>query len=271
MNIIQSFGTHNTTLKTNRKIKYIVIHFTAGTNSNRGAALNTASWFRDPRSGGSADFIVDDELFVQYNPDIANRYCWAIGGDIYTIKYTTEAAKFYNICTNANSISIEICSSKNNKGSLIDTDTDWYFTDAVVNNAVELTKYLMGVYDIDADHVIMHHHVTGKICPNPWVVNQSKLSGWYDFKKRISTNEVEDDDDMIRYERLSDINDKLFHGVIDDLMTAKIIAGDGSDPTGNNDVIDLSKDMVRILIFEYRAGVYDEALIKAGLNPDRYK
>lgn len=83
---------------------------------------------------------------------------------------------------------------------------------------------------------------------------------------------TEEDDKVVRYERLSNIPaSNNFRAIVDDLMTAGVIAGDGSDPDGNNDVIDLSHDMVRMLIFNYRAGVYDEALRAAGVDPDRYK
>ncbi|MEL7567521.1 MAG: hypothetical protein AAGU27_21955 [Dehalobacterium sp.] len=41
-------------------------------------------------------------------------------------------------------------------------------------------------------------------------------------------------------------------------MNAGIISADGSDPAGNNDVIDVSHDQVRSLIFEYRGGALIE-------------
>lgn len=79
----------------------------------------------------------------------------------------------------------------------------------------------------------------------------------------------EDKTDMVRYERLSDIPDNWDkagnpRATIELLMNAKILAGDGSDPEGNNDVIDLSHDMVRALIFEYRGGAFDRKLIAQG-------
>lgn len=77
---------------------------------------------------------------------------------------------------------------------------------------------------------------------------------------------------MIRYNKLKDTPENCnFRAIGNNLMTAGVIGGDGSDPTGNNDVIDLSHDMVRMLIFEWRAGVYDEALEAAGLDPNEYK
>ena len=84
MQITKKTGTHATTSSPNRNIKYLVYHYTAGVSSKKGKALGTADWFANPKAGGSADFIVDDELIVQYNPDPKNRYCWAVGGSKYS-------------------------------------------------------------------------------------------------------------------------------------------------------------------------------------------
>ena len=73
---------------------------------------------------------------------------------------------------------------------------------------------------------------------------------------------------MNQYHKLSDIpNEWGAQDIIKTLMDAQIIKGDGSDPTGNGDVIDLSHDQVRSLVFEYRGGAFDRALIAAGLQP----
>ena len=143
LNIINMTSTHNTTYSQNRKIEYIVLHYTAGTSSKAGTAANTANYFKTTTRQSSADFIVDDENIVQYNGDIKNRYCWSVGGSKYTKKYTSESGKYYGICKNSNSISIEMCSNKTNSKTLNAEDTDWYLTEKTVNNAVELTKYLI--------------------------------------------------------------------------------------------------------------------------------
>ena len=185
INIIQSNGTNCTTYSANRPIKYIVLHYTAGVQSTKGSALATANWFRNPNAGGSADFIVDDVDIIQYNGDIKNRYCWAVGGSKYTTLTTSESATFYNKATNQNCISIEICSNKKNKALRNATDKVWYFTDASVKNAVKLTRYLMKKYNIDINNVIAHFHITGKICPNPWCVDESRLKEWKSFKNQV--------------------------------------------------------------------------------------
>lgn len=78
--------------------------------------------------------------------------------------------------------------------------------------------------------------------------------------------DTEEDDEMIYYAKLSDVPEK-FRPTIDKLMTAGIIQGDGSDPTGNGDVINLSHDAVRTLVFVYRGGGFDAKLQATGLTP----
>ena len=74
------------------------------------------------------------------------------------------------------------------------------------------------------------------------------------------------EDKPMTYKYLKDIPEK-FRPIINDLMTAGIIQGDGSDQTGNGDVIDLSHDQVRTLVFVYRGGGFDRKLRAAGLIP----
>lgn len=78
--------------------------------------------------------------------------------------------------------------------------------------------------------------------------------------------ETKEEDDVTRYTYLKDIPDK-FRPTIEKLMDAGIIQGDGSDPTGNGDVIDLSHDQVRTLVFDYRGGAFDRKLVAMGLEP----
>ena len=74
----------------------------------------------------------------------------------------------------------------------------------------------------------------------------------------------DEEDNVVRYTYLKDIPDK-FRPIINDLMTAGIIQGDGSDPTGNGDVINLTHEQVRTLVFVYRGGGFDRKLAAKGL------
>ena len=186
INIIQKTSTHNTTKINNRNIEWIVLHYTAGTSSTRGAAQNTASYFSTTSNQASADFIVDDETIVQYNPDPKNYFCWAVGGSKYSNKTTSLSGQYYGQCKNNNSINIEMCSRKLNTASLTVTDDDWYLTKDTQDNAVKLTKYLMTLYNIPLNHVIMHHQVTGKQCPQPWCKNEAALENWRNFLNAVN-------------------------------------------------------------------------------------
>lgn len=67
------------------------------------------------------------------------------------------------------------------------------------------------------------------------------------------------------YKYLKDVPEK-FRPTIEQLMDAGIIQGDGSDPTGNGDVINLTHEQVRTLVFVYRGGGFDRRLAAAGLE-----
>lgn len=177
------------TKSNSREIKYLVIHFTAGSSSASGKALAARNVFLN--RDASADFVVDDGTIVQVNPDPWNYYCWAVG----------DGKGKYGV-TNANSIHIEICSNLK-KGTTVKVPNHegWYFTDSSIDNAVKLSKLLIRKYNIPFENVIRHYDATRKLCPgiigwNPGVIynpqtgeKTQKNSGeekWIDFKKRLA-------------------------------------------------------------------------------------
>lgn len=188
-NIIKCTSTENTT-SCDRIPKYLVIHYTAGTSSKKGSALNIAKYFAKPTTKASADFIVDDVDIVQYNPNPNKYYCWSVGGSKYLSMTNSLGGKLYGIAKNTNCINIEMCSRKTNTKTLNATDKDWYFTKETEDNVIKLAKYLMDLYSIPIDNVITHNSVTGKICPNPYVLNEQSLQKWYEFKNRLSNTSV---------------------------------------------------------------------------------
>lgn len=195
IDIVKCSAFANTTAKSNRYIDYIVIHYTAGSTSRPGAAKNNAVMFADPSRGASADFIVDDSTIVQYNPDIKNRYCWHCGDNLWL---HSMGGKYYDSVGNYNSIGIEMCCTNPNWNKDEPANTKaWSFTDKVINNAVELVKYLMQTYNIDTDHVIRHYDVSGKPCPGVigWNEDSGNVTEWKHFKERISGGTTPKTDD----------------------------------------------------------------------------
>lgn len=150
------------------RIKYIVIHFVGAT----GGAEANCRYYASQRIGASAHYFVGFEGEIWQSVEDKN-IAWHCGAKSYK----------HPECRNANSIGIELC--VRNKGSQADTSRDWYFEDATVEAAVELTRELMDKYNVPADHIIRHYDVTGKICPNPYVYNHTKHT-WDAFKAALS-------------------------------------------------------------------------------------
>ena len=86
------------------------------------------------------------------------------------------------------------------------------------------------------------------------------------YRPHYAEENVEKEKNPVTYKYLKDIPEK-FRPIINDLMTAGIIQGDGSDPTGNGDIINLTHEQVRTLVFVYRGGGFDRKLRATGLIP----
>ena len=133
------------------KIKYIVWHYTGNDGDTDEA---NARYFKSYR-GVSAHYFVDDDSATMSVPDTYVAY--SVGGSRYKNYKQTGGAKYYKICTNANSISIELTDTKRDGKIMASNDT--------IENAIELTQMLMKKYNIPLGNVIRHFDVTGKSCP----------------------------------------------------------------------------------------------------------
>ena len=187
--------THITRL-TGRSIKYIAIHYTAGSTSRPGTARTTRTAFLSREA--SADFVVDDETIVQVSPNLDNYYCWSVGDK--KNKYS-GGGRLYGIATNRNTVSIEICSNLT-KGATaeIPNHDGWQFTPAALALAARLTRYLMALYDIPVERVVRHYDISGKPCPGvpgwnraPLYTTDGRTTGrtsnewkWDEWKKQLA-------------------------------------------------------------------------------------
>lgn len=154
-------------------IKYIVIHYVGAL----GGAKANCEYFAGAPRGASAHYFVGFDGEVWQSVLDANT-AWHCGGGLQG----SGGHTFHGKCTNSNSIGIEMCVRKVNKQRTGEMDKDWFFEEATIDATLELTRMLMDKYNIDADHVIRHYDVTGKICPNPFVVHEG---AWTDFKARL--------------------------------------------------------------------------------------
>lgn len=149
------------------KIKYIVVHYTASPNDT---AEGEAKYFKNNFIGASAHYFVDERSV--YRSVIDSDAAWHCGANVY----------YHGECRNDNSIGVELCCKKKNPTSRKAEDKDWYFDKGTVKNAAELIKYLMSEYEIPIENVVRHYDVTHKICPAPFVHNQSD---WERFKDML--------------------------------------------------------------------------------------
>jgi len=183
-------NTHITKAK-NREIKYIVIHYTAGTKSTAGSAKAERQVFLDREA--SADFVVDNETMLQVNPNPHDYYCWAVG----------DGKGKYGI-TNKDCVSIEICSTlKKGTSFKVPNHEGWSFTNQALYNALELTRILMSIYNIPIERVIRHYDASHKSCPG--------LLGWnpgtiYDPKTEKATKKKNTEEEWELFkQRLMDV------------------------------------------------------------------
>lgn len=141
------------------RIRYIVIHYTG----SLGTAEENCKFFAGGDRKASAHYFVGYEGEIWQSVEDAN-IAWHCGAKSYK----------HPECRNANSIGIELCTRKENTATLSAADRDWYFEDATVEAAVELTGYLMEKYNVPVENVLRHHDVTGKVCPAPYVHNETR-------------------------------------------------------------------------------------------------
>ena len=181
MKLLQKTSCKKTTAAPGRSIRYIVVHYTAGYTSAPGSAEKLADDFLGSDVPASADFIVDDGAAVRYNPDPANRYCWHCGD----MRADSHGGSQYRVCTDENSVAVELCSSNRIGAVTSANDPSYFLTDAVLTRAAELIADLMDTYRIDISHVVRHYDVSGKLCPGivGWNEDSGSAESWYAFRR----------------------------------------------------------------------------------------
>ena len=201
-------------------VRYIVMHYTA---NNGDTARNNCDYYH--RVGGlqaSAHYFVDEHGAMQSVRE--GDTAWHCGARAY----------WHPECRNGNSIGIEMCSRKRADGS-------YYILPETVANAAALAKDIMQRYGIDTDHVLRHYDVTGKRCPMPWVDDPAQWAAFLAMLTPQNTTVEEDDDDMVRYNKIEDVPDWA-----QDTVRALVDAGALGGVGGGN--LDLSMDMIRGLV-----------------------
>ena len=221
-------------------IRYLVYHYTG--NDGDTARVN-AIYYANATVKASAHYFVDDTEIVQSVPELFTA--WAVGGKKWSDCAQTGGGMMHGVVTNENSISIEMCDTVR--------DGKIMATEATLANAAALGRKLMALYAIPIDRVVRHFDVTGKHCPAYFM----EQTAWVAFKRWLS---VDEEGLMTRYNNLEEIKSCAPWAVdtVAKLIGAGAIRGSGvKDEQGNPADMDLSLDMLRLLVICDRLSAFD--------------
>ena len=147
-------------------ITWVVFHFTG---NDHDSSRNNASYFARYGDGNNrnagAHFFVDQKGEIWKSVPM-RLTAWAVGG---FVSNANGGAKYYQKCTNTNSISIELCDNASRDPSA-----------EQIKACKDLLKYIRKKCP-NAQKVCRHFDVSGKRCPER-MLDEKK---WANFKKAI--------------------------------------------------------------------------------------
>lgn len=174
MKIHKMISKYNSSDRGGEKIAYIVIHYVGEVSS----AKNNCIYFGGGDRQTSAHFFVDSEVWQCVK---TSRAAWHCGGGLQDTGRAyidgNKGATLHNICTNRNSIGIELCCEKRH-GEIVPTKE-------AIKAARPLVEHLMRTHDIPAARVVRHFDVTGKCCPNGYTGRKA----WAKLHKYLTGSE----------------------------------------------------------------------------------
>ena len=162
MTINKQYISKKNTNSAPNKPKYIVIHETDNFRNGANGLTHATAQFKGHLNTSVHFYCGDDGV---YQVADYTSSCWSIGKTYSNTRPIMDA-------TNYNVISVEIC-----------VNADGNYTIAR-DNAIALTKFLMGDLGITEDRVIRHYDAKGKYCPRKMMDDPSL---WVDFKNQIGS------------------------------------------------------------------------------------
>lgn len=180
--------------KNARAPEYVVVHFT-GSGGRGGSAIATyKDWLsREKSKRGNSHYIVDATgIYEGVDP---KKYACMFACAAKEHKQSTALFKGSRSCDhikvagNYNTINIEACSAKRTpvrKSPDQYMDPDFYFPNDTYRNLVELVAWLLDDFGIPLTNLIMHHQISGKLCPAMWCNSTEAYAGWDSFKEDVA-------------------------------------------------------------------------------------
>lgn len=210
-------------------IRAIVMHYTAN-SGQMATAKGNARYFEGGSEGrkASAHYVVD-EGNVAYECVPLDTVAWSVGDG--------NKGPFGKLVNNYNSVSIEMVSHTDAAGR-------YYIPMETQRHAAELYAQLLRQLP-NVKYVVRHYDVSLKRCPAPMIDE----AAWEEFKNLL------EEATEVRYEKLKDVNNSLYRATLEKLIGKGLLTGKSGE--GDERVIDLAEDNVRMLVILDRTGVFD--------------
>lgn len=219
MKINKNITTVNFKKAHKRKIEFVVLHYTAGKSDYDGAAYDNTRYFKDTYRGASAHYFVDcSDTIWQCVED--EHIAWHVGDN----NLKSHLAPYNRICTNSNSIGVEMVSGYKNGV--------YFISEKTFKNASELCAHLLKKYSIGADKLICHFDVTHKLCPMPFISGNKKNELWEKFVRDVEDRMEENINEVFK-----DIKGHWAEKYIEKLYDYGIVSGDGMGSYRPNDPV----------------------------------
>lgn len=145
-----------------KKIKGVVIHYTANPGTDAEANRNYFEGLKDGKTYSNGKYIYTSSNFIV-----------GLKGDIIQCIPVDEVAYASND-RNDDTLSIEVCHP----------DDTGKFTKKSYQALVKLTAWICSKYNLQKEDILRHYDITGKMCPKYYVENEDK---WEQFKEDVFT------------------------------------------------------------------------------------
>lgn len=211
-------------------ITAIVMHYTANTGQ-MATAKGNARYFEGGSEGrkASAHYVVD-EGNVAYECVPLDTVAWSVGDG--------NKGPYGKLVNNYNSVSIEMVSHTDAAGR-------YYIPIETQRHAAELYAQLKKQLP-NVKYVVRHYDVSLKRCPAPMIDE----GAWAKFKNLLEEAEE------VRYEKLKDVTNQTYRQTLDKLVEKGLLKGKGGE--GEDLLLDLAEDNVRMLVILDRTGVFGD-------------
>ena len=211
-------------------IEWLVMHYTANTGQ-MATAKGNARYFEGGSEGrkASAHYVVD-EGETAYECVPLDTVAWSVGDG--------NKGPYGKLVNNYNSVSIEMVSHTDAAGR-------YYIPIETQRHAAELYAQLKKQLP-NVKYVVRHYDVSLKECPAP-MINEA---AWAKFKTLL------EEACEVRYEKLRDVDNATYRATLDKLVEKGLLKGKGGE--GEDLILDLAEDNVRMLVILDRTGVFGD-------------